>query len=189
MCLPAAALVAMGASASTAATLATVGTVATVAGVGLSAYGMYQQSKAAKDMANYNAQVADNNAKTAEIQAQDALKRGDEEANAVRRNADMLKGSQRASMAAKGLDLAEGTAAELQDQTDFFSLVDQQTARSNAAKQAWGIRAQGGNYSSEAVAQRATAGSISPGMAGATSLLSGAGQVAGRWYNYGQAKG
>lgn len=185
MCLPAAAFVALGASASTAATLATVGTVASLAATG---YGMYQQSKSQKAMANYNAQVAENNSKTAEAQALDAERRGDEDANAVRRNADMLKGSQRASMAAKGLDLAQGTAAELQDQTDFFSLTDQTTARDNADKEAWSIRVGGNNYRNEAAMQRATAKSINPMMAAGTSMLAGAGQVAGRWYDAGGKK-
>ena len=169
-------------SAATASTLSTVGTYAAIAGVGMSAYSMYQQSKAQQGMANYNAEVAENNAKTQEVQALDATRRGDEEANAVRRNADMLKGSQRASMAAKGLDLAEGTAAELQSQTDFFSLTDQATAKDNAAREAWAIRVGAGNSRGEAAAQRSTAKSISPVFNGATSLLTGAGQVASRWY-------
>lgn len=142
-------------------------------------------AKATQGMANYNAQVAENNAKTAEIHAQDAIKRGDEDAHAIRRNADQLKGSQRASMAVKGLDLAEGTAADLQDQTDFFSLTDQTTARGNAAKEAWSIRVGANNYSNEAAMQRATAKSISPGMAATTSLIGSAGQVAGKWYGAG----
>lgn len=183
MCLPFLAPVgaALGASAASAAAVGTMATVSLI-GTGMSAYGMYQQSKAQQSMASYNAQVAENNAKVADIQAQDAIRRGDEEANAIRRNADMLKGSQRASMAAKGLDLAEGTAAELQDQTDFFSLVDQGTARNNAQKEAWGIRVGATNYRNEAAMQRATAKSINPGMAAATSLIGGAGQVADRWY-------
>lgn len=153
------------------------------AGLFLTAYGMQQQAKASKSMANYNAQVADGNAKMAEHSAQDAIRRGDEEAAAIRRNADMLKGSQRASMAARGLDLTQGTAQELQDQTDFFSQTDQATARNNAQREAWATRVHGANYRNEAAMQRATARSISPGMAFGTSLLGGAGQVASRWYD------
>jgi hypothetical protein len=133
-------------------------------------------------MANYNAKVADNNAQTAEYQAQDALRRGDQEAHAIRRDADRLKGTQRATMAARGVDLASGTAAELQDQTDFFSLTDQSTARHNAAKDAWSIRVGATNYRNEATMQRATAKSISPGFAAAGSLLTSGSQVASRWY-------
>lgn len=152
------------------------------AGLGAQVFGSYQQAQAQRAQASYNARVAENNAVTAEYQAQDAKRRGDEEAAAIRRNADMLKGSQRASMAAKGLDLAEGTAQELQDQTDFFSMVDQTTARNNAAKDAWAARVQGANFRSSAAASRATARSISPVGAGFTTLLSGAGTVADKWY-------
>lgn len=152
------------------------------AGLAFGAYGAYQQAQGQKDMARYNAQVADNNAKASEYAAQDAVRRGDEEAAAIRRNADMLKGSQRASMAARGLDLAEGTAAELQDQTDFFSLTDQATARKNAQREAWSIRTQGANYRSEAAMQRATARGINPMLSAGATLLTGAGHVAGRWY-------
>lgn len=169
----------MGASTTTAATLATVGSLATVGMAGMSAY---QQASAQKQMANYNAQVANNNAQVAEWQAQDAQRRGEEEAQKVRRNADILKGSQRASMAAKGLDLAEGTAQELQDQTDFFSLTDQGTARSNAAKEAWAKRAQGANFQGEASMQRATARSINPLMSAGTSMMTSAAAVSDRWF-------
>lgn len=163
-------------------TMSTLAMYAAAAGTAVSVYSAHEQAQGQKDMARYNAQVADNNAKTNEIEAQDAIKRGDEEANAIRRNADMLKGSQRASMAARGLDLAEGTAAELQFQTDFFSSVDQATARDNAKRQAWGIRTQGANFKSEAAMQRATAKSINPWMNTAGSLLTNGGMVASKWY-------
>ncbi len=150
-------------------------------GMAASAYGAHQQAEAQQDMANYNARVADNNATMAEYEAKDATRRGDEEVAAIRRNADMLKGSQRASMSARGLDLAEGTAAELQDQTDFFAQVDMATAKNNAAREAWGFRSKGLSYASEASMQRATARNISPGMAAGTSLLTSAGSVASKW--------
>lgn len=158
-------------------------TILMAAGLAMGAYGTYQQAEGQKDMANYSAKVSDNNAKLAEYEALDATKRGDEEAHAIRRNADMLKGSQRASMSAKGLDLAEGTAAELQDQTDFFAMTDMNTARNNAAREAWGKRTVGLNYSSQAGMQRAGADRINPTFSAGSSLLSGAGAVASKWYS------
>ncbi len=152
------------------------------AGTAVTVYSAHEQAQSSKDLARYNAQVSDNNAKASEYAAQDALRRGDEEAAAVRRNADMLKGSQRASMAARGLDLAEGTAAELQDQTDFFALTDIATVRKNAQREAWGIRTQGANYSSEANKNRAVASSINPMFSAGSSLLTSGGQVAEKWY-------
>lgn len=179
MCLPAA----LGAPALL--TGATGSAVLSGAGLAMQAFGSYRQAQAAQAQANYNAAVAQNNAQVAEWQAQDAQRRGEEEAQAVRRNADQLKGRQRVTMAARGLDLTEGTAQELQDQTDFFGLTDVATTRNNAAREAWGRRVQGSNFQAEAGMNRATARQIRPGMAAASTLLSGAGQVADRWYSRG----
>lgn len=143
---------------------------ATVGGTVVSAGSAYQQSQA-------NKQIAQNNATVAEYQAQDAQRRGEEDAQAIQRRAAALKSSQRVNMASKGLDLGYGTAADLQDQTDFFAQSDVATARTNAAKDAWGKRAMGANYRAEASAQN-------PLMAGAGTLLAGAGQVADKWYSY-----
>lgn len=134
----------------------------------LTAYSANQQSRAQKDMANYNAKVA-------EIQAQDAITRGNEEASKVRRQYAQMAGRQRAELAAKGLDLTEGTTADVIDQTDFFSQIDQNTARDNAAREAWNLRARRQGYQYEASTQR-------PGQA---AFLAGAGTVASRWYSYG----
>jgi hypothetical protein len=143
---------------------------ASVGGTVMSAGAAYQQSQA-------NQQIAQNNAKVADYQAQDIQRRGEEDAQAVQRKAAALKSSQRVNLASKGLDLGYGTAADLQDQTDFFAQSDVATVRTNAAKDAWGKRAMGANYRAEASAQN-------PLMAGAGTLLSGAGQVADKWYSY-----
>jgi len=143
---------------------------ASVGGTVMSAGSAYQQSQA-------NQQIAQNNAKVAEYQAQDIQRRGEEDAQAIQRRAAALKSSQRVNLASKGLDLGYGTAADLQDQTDFFAASDVATARTNAAKDAWGKRAMGANYRAEASAQN-------PLMAGAGTLLSGAGQVADKWNSY-----
>lgn len=108
---------------------------ATVGSSVMSAAGAYQQGQVAK-------QVARNNATMAEYAAQDAQRRGEEDAQAVQRKAAGLKGAQRSIMASRGLDLGVGTAAEILDQTDFFGEQDAATARGNAARDAWAYRAQ-----------------------------------------------
>lgn len=139
------------------------------AGTAMSAYGQYQQGQAADDAAKYNAKMAD-------YGAQDAQRRGEEEAAAIQRNASSLKSAQRAAQAARGLDVSYGTAADLQDETDFFGQMDAATARYNAAQQAWNYRAQGSLARAEGRAAKYE------GMLGATgTLLSGAGQVASKW--------
>lgn len=136
----------------------------------LGATSAYQQAQFSKEMANYNAGIA-------EMNAQDALRRGDEEAMKVGRQGRQLGGTQRAVMAARGVDIGEGTAADILDQTDFFTISDQNTVRNNAAKEAWNARAQGRG-------SRMQADSISPFMSAAGSLLGSAGSVADKWYRY-----
>lgn len=143
------------------------------AGGALSAYGAYQQGQVAK-------QVGRNNQIMAEYAAQDAQKRAGEESVRIQQKAAQLKGSQRATMAAKGLDLGEGTAAELQDQTDFFGATDAATARSNGNRDAWSARVGGANARAQgdAAARQANLSAFS-------TVLGTAGQVAGKWYDYG----
>lgn len=134
------------------------------------AAGAYQQAQFSKEMANYNAGIA-------EMNAQDAIRRGNEEAMKVGRQGRQLGGTQRAVMAARGIDVGEGTAADILDQTDFFSLSDQNTVRNNAAREAWNYRARG-------AVDQAQADSTSPFMMAGASLLGSAGSVADRWYRY-----
>lgn len=157
-------MVASGAAGASAASALAVG-----AGV-MSAGAMYQQGQAAKQMANYNATMS-------EYAAQDAQRRGEEEAIAVQRKAAGLKGAQRAAMAAKGLDLGVGTQADILDQTDFFAESDVNTTRFNAAREAWGMRARKDlqRYEGRMAARNAN-------MQAAGTLLGTAGKVAGKWY-------
>jgi hypothetical protein len=124
--------------------------------------------------------VGRNNQLLAEQAAQDAERRGNETAMMVRRKGNQVLGAQRAAQAASGLDLGVGTAAELQEQTSFFSDTDQKTARMNAAREAWSARAQGANlrFQGDAAASNADMGAMG-------TLIGGASQVAGRWYQYG----
>jgi hypothetical protein len=171
MCIPAFAVIgtALGASATTA---AAVGTMAVAQGVGLGmqVLGAYNQAK-------YQEGVARNNATMAEYAAQDAEARGEKEAMDARRKGEALKSTQRTAFASKGLDLTYGTTAAIQDQTDFFTQVDVDTTRNNAAKEAWARRAQSQNYQAEAKA-------ANPMFAATSTLLAGGGQVASKWYDW-----
>lgn len=150
---------------------------ATAIGGGLSALGAYQQGQVAK-------QVGRNNQIMAEYAAQDAQRRGEEDAIKVRQRASQIKGAQRARMAANGLDLTTGTAAELQDQTDFFGQQDIATTRSNAARDAWSARVQGANARSQG-----DAAARQGNLAAFSTLLGTTGQVSDKWMTYGGKKG
>jgi len=140
------------------------------AGTGVGAYGAYQSSQAAKQTAERNAVIAEN-------QAQDAERRGEIEAQQLQRKGAGLLSTQRAMFASRGLDLSSGTVGDIIDQTSFFNDMDSQTARDNAAREAWARRSQSANFSAEAASQR-------PWLATGNTLISGAGQVADRWARF-----
>lgn len=144
--------------------------------VAIMAVGALLSAKAASDQSSMAQGVANNNAKMAEYKAQETSRLGEQQAVEVQRRGAAMKSAQRVGMAAKGLDLGYGTAADLQDQTDFFTQSDVATTRTNAAKDAWGSRAMGANYQAQADAEN-------PLMAGATSLIGSAGTVASQWYS------
>lgn len=145
---------------------------ATVGSGVMSAAGAYQQGQVQK-------QVARNNATMAEYAAQDAQRRGEEDAQAIQRKAAGLKGTQRAMMAARGLDLGVGTPAEILDQTDFFAEQDVNTTRYNARRDAWNYRARGQQDMFEGRMAARTANQQAFG-----SLLGTAGNVSDKWLRY-----
>lgn len=160
------------------------GLVMSVAGMGLQAMNAYNQSENAKAAYEYQAAVQRNNAMLAEWQAQDEIRRGQDEELAVRRRTAQLKGSQRASLAARGLDISDGSALNLLTDTDYMGEVDALTVRDNAAKKVYATRQQAAGFTAEAGMMKFRADSENPMMAAGTSLLSNAGAVADRWYSY-----
>lgn len=155
----------------------TIALVATAISGTMSAVGAYQQGQVAK-------QVGRNNQIMAEYAAADALRRGEQEAQAVQRKAAQLKGSQRALMASKGLDLSSGTPADILDTTDFFAESDVNTVRYNAKKDAWSSRVQGAQARAEGDA-KARQGNL----AAVGTLIGTGGSVADKWYTAFPKKG
>lgn len=152
------------------------------AGAGMQAYGAYEASKATKGKYKYDAQVAINNARIAEYQAEDALRRGEQTKVAIGLKTGALKGSQRASLAARGIDIGEGSPLDILTSTDYMGGVDTATATTNAEKEAWGHRVRAKNYESEAEMLYGAADNTNPFAAAAGTLLTGAGRVADSWY-------
>lgn len=189
MCFPtAAATGAAGASAGTtlglsAGTWGSIGAGLQVAGLVSGVFGATNQSKATQQAYNYQATVNRNNAQVAEWQAQDALQRGAKAEQAQRLKVAQLKSAQRAGFAARGIALDEGSPLNILNDTDYMGELDALTIRDNAAKEAWGARTQGANYSSDAAMLGARADAESPLGAGFSTLLTGAGTVASSWYN------
>jgi len=106
-------------------------------GSGMSASAQKSAGKSQQALANYNASISD-------IKANDAIARGAEEETRHRLGTRKLIGSQRAAFAASGVDITDpdSTAVNVFADTAALSEVDALTIRSNAAREAWGYRAQ-----------------------------------------------
>ena len=155
-----------------------------IAGMVMSAMSSYQQSKAQQASMDYQADVAHNNAITAEYQAQDAVKRGEVAEAEQRRRTSMMKGSQTARLAANGLDISEGSALNILSDTDWMGEQDALTVRDNASREAWAYRQQGANSQSNSNMLSASADAQNPLFAAGTSIMTNPalGSVSQKWY-------
>ena len=159
---------------------------ATAVGTLVSAQQQQQQGKALAQQAQYRAQVAQNNQVLAERAAQDALQRGGVEEARSRMETARLAGRQRAALAASGQVVGEGSALSIITDTKGLGELDAQTVRSNAEREALGFRIKGMDFEAESALSMASGRqSLADARFGATgTLLSGAGTVANRWYNF-----
>lgn len=166
------------------ATMAIASLAMTAAGTVVQTSAAMQASKAQKQAYEYQAAVSRNNQKIAEWQAQNEIAKGQEAEIEQRRKIAALKGSQRAGLAAKGLDISTGSALNILTDTDYLGELDVANIRSNAERAAWAARVQGSNEAANAELLTMRAEAENPLMTGAGTFLSGAGSVADRWYTY-----
>ncbi len=116
-----------------------------------------QASAAAQQKAaEANAELDDFNAKVAELQAADAEQRGEIEATRFQQQVRGLIGQQRAGFAASNVDVGFGSAVDVQADSAYLGAIDEGTIRSNAAREAWGLRVEASNYRSKAAISRQT---------------------------------
>lgn len=109
---------------------------------GLSLAGGISQANAERSLGDYQQSIFNINARFSELQGEDAIRRGDKEATKIKRQAKQLIGKQRATLAAQGIELDEGTALAIQEDTAELGAADAMTVRNNAWREAWGYRAQ-----------------------------------------------
>lgn len=106
-----------------------------VAATAMTAIGQVRQGQAAKAAADYNAQVANNNAAVAEQQAQSqAMVQG--------RRASMQNGALLANMAANGVDATEGSPLDILSQSAANAEMDRQNIVYNGRVKAQSLRNQ-----------------------------------------------
>ena len=97
--------------------------------------GQMQAADAAKRTADYNANLAD-------MQAKDAINRGNIEAEKQRMKTQQIAGAQRAAMGSSGAQVDSGSFGDILLDTSTMGEKDAQSIRTNALRQAWGLESQ-----------------------------------------------
>lgn len=147
-----------------------------------------QAGKAQQAQNEYQARMAEENAKIARQNAAMERQQGIEEARLQRIKVAQAIGSQKTAMAANGVDITEGTALDVIEDTAAMGELDALQTRANYERKALAFDAQGYNYSNQANLDRIagqnaySAGNynaLSTGLAGIERTM----DVASKWYS------
>lgn len=153
------------------------------AGVFMGAIGARSAAQGQRASLNYRADIAEINAAMDEQQIQSVLLTSQRQQSRVLLKGGQVKASQRVASAANGVDLQDSdTTNRLLASTEFMRQSDALIIDANAVQQAEALRMKKVNDENDARMSRATANAINPNVAFASTLLQGAGQVAGSWY-------
>ena len=152
-----------------------------MAGAAVSAGGSIMSGIAQSNAANYQAQVARNNAQTAKQNATWSAEAGDAQAlNKGLENRARI-GAAKAAQGAGGVDVNTGSAASVRAGMDEVGFTDTETIRSNAARQTYGYLTQASNFEAQAKLDENSgdAAMASGFVGGLSSLLSGTSSAIG----------
>ncbi|OBU04840.1 hypothetical protein [Morganella psychrotolerans] len=116
-------------------------TMLAAAAIGTGAMQAYSQYTSGK----FNADVANQNAKLSDAAADDAVNRGNADAEKQRTRARQLAGTQAATMSANGVDLGAGGALDIFGDTAAMGELDALTVMNNASREAYGHKLQAAN--------------------------------------------
>lgn len=113
-----------------------------------SAVGGVFAANAIADQGKYAREIFQANADFSRLQAEDTIRRGEIDAQKYKKKVKQLLGTQRANLAAQGVDVSgmDSSAYEIQKQTLEYGYQDVQTIRNNAFRAAWGLKFQASQY-------------------------------------------
>lgn len=104
------------------------------------------QSSAMNAKGKFDQAQYEENAGLAELQAQNAILRGDVAAGNKVKQTKQVIGAQRTALASQGIDVSQGSALELQYDTRRTGELDAVMIKNNAWQEAWGYKMQALNY-------------------------------------------
>lgn len=140
----------------------------TTAMMALSIGGGLIKGVASKQAADANAATMESNAVLAHAAGVDSLARGGQEAGRARMRGTSREASQVSDYSASGIDIRSGSAADVISSTEAVSEFEAQTAKSNAAREAWGYESRASDLRRQAQYTRQEGN-----MAEVTSILGG----------------
>ena len=115
------------------------------AAAGLSLVGMFMGAYGQQKSAAINRKLTEYNVGVAEFQAEDAVRRGAVASRMRRQQTKQTIGSQRVSLARQGIDINDGSAVDVQENTAYLGELDAMTIKNNAAREAWGFKVDAAN--------------------------------------------
>lgn len=107
----------------------------------------YASAKAQQEQGEYQSTMAQVNSTFAQEQGSEAIAAGSKAAAMVDSKANQTIGSQRAELAAQGIDVDVGSAAQIQTDTRAQAQLNENTIKNNAYLTAWGFKVQATNDS------------------------------------------
>ena len=125
--------------------------------------GAIQQGKATKAQYEYQAKVAQKNAKIAEDNAANERQSGLEESRLQRMKVLSQIGSQQAAMAANGIDITSGTALDTIEDTAQMGELDALMIQYNSERTAQNFDAEANNFKNQANLDKLAARNVSTG--------------------------
>ena len=143
-----------------AAILPAASTLATVAGIGgaaISGLGAISSGISQQHMASYQAQVAANNAITAQQNANYATAAGEQAATIQGLKERQTAGAVRAGLAASGMDVNTGSPEKVQQTQAETGVEDVETVRQRTALEAYGYRTQATGFTAQQGLEQAQA--------------------------------
>jgi hypothetical protein len=134
---------------------------AAVAVAGVQAVNQYSSSRreaaAMRAQAEYNRKISEINESYTMAKSDDAIRRGEQEVESHRSKVRQLVGSQKAALAASGVDISSGSAAQIVDQSERLGELDAITLKNNAWREAYGYKVEAKNIRIQGMMGQATA--------------------------------
>lgn len=105
----------------------------------------WADAQAQRAQGNYQNEMANINAKYAELQSENAITRGNKQAADMKRETKRIIGSQRVALAAQGISIEDGSALQVQEDTAMIGEIEAMKIKNNAWMEAFGYKMEAQN--------------------------------------------